>query len=240
MTPVEPATYPFDLADVRGDGDAWALVLDAVVECLVTRRPLMLTGSLGSGRVMLARRLVTLLPGMTDAEARDVTQMHVAAHLVDADGDVATHRPYRCPHHTVSCRGIVGGGSPWRPGEVDLAAHGVLHLDEPTMFARSVLEATRAALLERWLDDARPSPALLVLTDTLCPCGRPTTCSCPPDKIDRHAQRLADVAALFDAVVARVPDVPQPLTTQSLPSSAVMRARVRQAQARRAVSPVQP
>jgi magnesium chelatase family protein len=231
--PVEPPVYPFDLADIRGDADAWAPVLEAVVECLVTRRPLMLIGSYGSGRVMLARRLVTLLPGLTDAEVREVTRMYVAALLVDGNDAEVTRRPYRCPHHTVSCRGMAGGGSPWRPGEVDLAAHGVLHLDEVTHFSRNALEATRGVLR----DITRPSPALLVLTDTPCSCGRPTTCACPPEVIDRHAQRVAEVAEHFGAVVVRVPEPVHFDAVPPLPSSSVMRQRVRQA---RALSRVQP
>src|SRR5690606_9954896 len=101
---------------------------------------ILLVGAPGSGKTMLARRLPGILPSLTLAEALDVTRIHSVAGLLAAGRALVTLRPFRAPHHTVSYAGLIGGGSIPRPGEVSLAHHGVLFIDEVAELPANVLE----------------------------------------------------------------------------------------------------
>src|SRR5205085_40117 len=129
-----------DLADVRGHRTP----LLALEIAAAGGHNLLLEGAPGTGKTMLARRVVSILPAMGRREAVEVTRIHSVAGLC-ADG-LITRRPFRAPHHTISSAGLVGGGSPPRPGEATLAHHGVLFLDEVSEFQRSSLEALRQPL----------------------------------------------------------------------------------------------
>ena len=103
-------------------------------------------GPPGAGQSMLARRLTTVLPAMTVAEALETTRLHGVAGLTGARTTLVTTRPFRAPHHTISDVGLIGGGHLPRPGEVSLAHHGILFLDELPEFRRHVLEVLRQPL----------------------------------------------------------------------------------------------
>jgi magnesium chelatase family protein len=163
---------------------------------------------------MLARRLPTILPEMTSAESLEVTAIHSVAGLLDPTLGTVVRRPFRAPHHSVSTAGLVGGGSTPRPGEVSLAHHGVLFLDELLEFPRSVLEALRQPMEDGTVSIARASASLrfparfaLVAATNPCPCGHAGDpaheCSCAAADVLRYRARLS--GPLADRIDLHVP-----------------------------------
>jgi magnesium chelatase family protein len=200
---------------------------------------LLLVGSPGAGKTMLARRLPGILPGLTRDEAVDVTRVWSAAGLQATKAGLIKERPFRAPHHTASRAALVGGGMILRPGEVSLAHRGVLFLDEFPEFSRDALEALRQPLEEGRVVISRRAgtclfPAACTLVAAMNPCacgylGHPTKpCRCPAVAIERYRARVS--GPLLDRVDALI-EVP-PLTLAALDDrsalepSAMVRARV--------------
>ena len=163
---------------------------------------LLMVGPPGSGKTMLARRMSGILPPMRFEEAVETTKIHSVAGILSPDQSLVSHRPFRAPHHTVSEAGLIGGGSIPRPGEVSLAHHGVLFLDELPEYRRNVLEVLRQPLEDRQVTISRaafsvtfPASFMLVAAMNPCPCGYaadPThDCHCSERQIRRYRSRIS-------------------------------------------------
>jgi magnesium chelatase family protein len=162
----------------------------------------LMIGPPGSGKTMMARRVAGILPPLTFDEALEVTSIHSVAGLLPGGSGLMTDRPFRAPHHTVSDVALVGGGQNPRPGEISLAHHGVLFLDEMAEFNRHVLEVLRQPLEEGRVHIARAArtvtfPARFMLVGAMnpCPCGYfgdpVRSCRCTPQQIARYGARLS-------------------------------------------------
>jgi magnesium chelatase family protein len=244
--PPAPADEPdpshgVDLADVRGQAQARR----AIEIAAAGGHDLLMVGSPGAGKTMLARRLVTVLPPLDRDEALEATQIWSVAGLLAGRG-VLRHRPFRAPHHSISTAGLLGGGtSVARPGEVSLAHRGLLFLDELTEFRRDAVESLRQPLEDGRIVVTRtagsvsfPARFTLVAAANPCPCGYRgdpiRACRCRDDQRDRYRQKLS--GPLLDRIDLRlaVPRLTKDelLGTRAGESSAVVRERVEAARAR--------
>ena len=192
------ANYGVDFADVRGQDHAKR----ALEVAASGGHNLLMVGPPGSGKTMLARRLPTILPPPTLQEALATTKIHSVAGVLPVGQALVATRPFRAPHHTISDAGLIGGGAYPRPGEVSLAHHGVLFLDELPEFRRNVVEALRQPLEDHTVTITRAQIALaypadftLVAAMNPCPCGYLAdarhTCTCSPSAIRRYRARVS-------------------------------------------------
>ncbi|HET9722831.1 MAG TPA: YifB family Mg chelatase-like AAA ATPase [Actinomycetota bacterium] len=206
-TPPEPRTtapdrdtpgHGVDFSEIRGQAQARR----ALEIAAAGGHNVLLVGSPGAGKTMLARRLPTILPAMSREEALEVTQLHSVAGLLDGGG-LLRERPFRSPHHSISLAALLGGGSALlRPGEVSLADQGVLFLDELTEFRRDAVEGLRQPLEDGRVVVSRmagtvefPARFTLVAAANPCPCGflgdPRRRCDCRDDRLQTYRQKLS-------------------------------------------------
>lgn len=232
-----------DFADVQGQFQAKR----ALEIAAAGGHNLLMVGVPGSGKTMLARRLSSILPRLTREEALEVTKIYSIAGLLPQGGGLVRQRPFRSPHHTTSMVAMIGGGSVPRPGEVTLAHHGVLFLDELPEFSKATLEVLRQPLEDRAVTISRvhasltfPSSMILVCAMNPCPCGYygdeegGRTCECSPGEIRRYTRRISGPLLDRIDIHIRVPRVKyQELSsTKKAESSASIRSRVEAARAK--------
>jgi magnesium chelatase family protein len=237
---VRPVPDTVDFADVVGQ----PVAKRALEVAAAGGHNILMIGPPGAGKTMLARRMSTILPALTEEEALEVIAIHSVAGELGPDTPLPPPRPFRAPHHTVSGAGLIGGGSVPRPGEVSLAHRGVLFLDELLELPRHVLDALRQPLEEGRVVIARaigavayPARFTLVAATNPCPCGRAGDprggCRCPAAAIARYRARVSgpladriDIHITIGAVAVR--ELGAPSTTDS---SAEVRMRVEAARA---------
>jgi len=162
---------------------------------------LLLTGSAGTGKTMIARRIPTILPGLTREEDIEISRIYSICGLLPAGRPLLSERPFRSPHHTITARALAGGGVPPRPGELSLASGGVLFLDELPHFGRSAVEILRQPLEERKITVTRvsgnyefPADFMMVAAMNLCPCGfypDRSRCNCSENQIRRYLGHIS-------------------------------------------------
>lgn len=189
----------FDLADVKGQEN----VKRAMEVAAAGGHNIIMIGPPGSGKTMLAKRIPSILPPLTLDEALETTKIHSVTGLLPSGTALVTVRPFRAPHHTISDAALVGGGMGIvRAGEISMAHHGVLFMDELPEFARNVLEVLRQPLEDKRISISRtkmtvefPANFMLVCSMNPCPCGHfgnpQQQCSCTPQQIQRYMAKIS-------------------------------------------------
>jgi len=233
----DPAPGAPDLADLRGQPH----LRHALEVAAAGGHSLLMVGPPGAGKSLAASRLPSILPPLSETEALEVAR--VASATGRLGGGLPAGRPFRAPHHTISAAGLIGGGTPPRPGEITLAHRGVLFLDELCEFRREVLEALRAPLEAGEVSIVRasgrrrlPCRFMLVAASNPCPCGRgeeDPDCTCLASSVQRYQGKLSGALAdRIDLLAAVAQPSAEEIGGASGESSATVRERVRAARER--------
>ncbi len=230
--------YPFDFKEICGQ----SVLRRAAEVAAAGKHGLLMCGSAGTGKTMVAKRIPTILPALSWEENIEISKIYSLCGLLPKGQPLLSQRPFRSPHHTISPQGLTGGGKEPKPGELSLASGGVLFLDELPHFSRGAIEALREPLEEHRITISRvagsyefPADFLVLGAMNPCPCGffpDRSRCNCTPMQIQNYLNRLSrPILERFDICVEAAPVTFSELESQTMENenSAAIRSRVEKA-----------
>lgn len=196
IMPQNQIEHPYDFSDVKGQD----ILVEYIVVAASGGHNMLMIGEPGCGKSMIAKRISTILPRMTEEEALEVTKIYSVAGLLKNNKNLLTERPFRAPHHNASLNSLVGGGHLAMPGEVSLSHNGVLFLDEVAEFSRKTLEALRQPIEDKKVTIARvngnniyPANFMFIVAMNPCPCGYygNKKCRCTDYEVQKYRQKIS-------------------------------------------------